>query len=157
MEISIDTLIAIAGLFLGGGGGAFFTWRWQRKKAEAEAEAAEATAAKEMQDMYQQLIEDVKKDRADQREYIEELKADRNHLRQERNDLRDRQDKTDETVRNLQREVARNGRMVEAMRPFLCARLGCELRQRVTNLEDAETDRKPFKRKQRKPHEESTD
>jgi hypothetical protein len=36
MEITVDTIINIAGLFIGGGGGAFFMWRWQRRKAKAE-------------------------------------------------------------------------------------------------------------------------
>ena len=58
MEITVDTIIAILGLFIGGGGGAFFTWRWQRKKAKAEAENAEIDAAKELQDMYQQMLAD---------------------------------------------------------------------------------------------------
>ena len=37
MEITIDTVISLLGLFIGGGGGAFFTWRWMRRKAKAEA------------------------------------------------------------------------------------------------------------------------
>jgi hypothetical protein len=45
MEITLDTIIAILTLFIGGGGGAFFTWRWQRKKAKAEAKTAERIAA----------------------------------------------------------------------------------------------------------------
>ena len=135
MEINAETLIAIAGLFIGGGSGAFFTWHWQRKKAEAEAKQAESLAAKEMQDMYQQLVADVKSDRNDQRTYIEELKEDRNHLRDERNELRDRLDKTDEDIRALKRDVARNGRKMESMLPFLCADLSCPHRQRVTVTE----------------------
>ena len=39
MEITLDTLINLLGLLLGGGCGAFFTWRWQRRKAAAEAMA----------------------------------------------------------------------------------------------------------------------
>ena len=83
MEISIDTLIALAGLLLGGSGGAFFTWRFQRQKAKAEAKEAEAqaagadaTAAKELQDVYQQLITDIKTDRDEQKAYIEKVVAE---------------------------------------------------------------------------------
>jgi hypothetical protein len=129
MDISIDTIVSIASLLIGGGGGAFFTWRWQRKKAEAEAkqaeaeaESAEVTAAKEVQDVYQQMVADVKADRDEQKRYIAELKEDRLHLRRDRDELRERQDKLEEEVRGLQRDVARNGRMVECMRPFLCGR-----------------------------------
>ena len=95
-------------------------------------EQAETTAAKEMQDMYQQLIEDVKRDRDEQKAYIVELKEDRQHLRQERDDLRTRLEQVEEMVHSLQIAVARNGRMVEAMRPMLCGRRGCKDRVAVT-------------------------
>ena len=77
MEITLDTIIALLGLFIGGGGGAFFTWRWQRKKAKAEAKTAEADAAKELQDVYQQLGQDIKTDRDEQKAYIQELNRTR--------------------------------------------------------------------------------
>lgn len=132
MEISISDIISVASLLLGGGGiGWFFSWKFTRRKELAEAEQAETTAAKEMQDMYQQLIDDVKKDRADQREYIEELKADRNHLRQERNELRDRLDSTDARIRELQISVDRNEAQIKKMLPFLCFVQGCKKRQIV--------------------------
>lgn len=138
MEITLDTIIAILGLFIGGGGGAFFTWRWQRKKAKAEAKTAEADAAKELQDVYQQLVQDIKTDRDEQKAYIQELKEDRSHLRRDRDDLRKRQDELEESVRSLQREVARYGRMVASMRPFLCGRSNCPNRMPVTISDDAE-------------------
>ena len=154
MEISIDTLIALAGLLLGGSGGAFFTWRFQRQKAKAEAKEAEAqaagadaTAAKELQDVYQQLITDIKIDRDEQKAYIQELKDDRHHLRQDRDDLRKRQDELEEQVRGLQRDVARNGRMVECMRPFLCGRQGCPDRVPVTISDDGEVRPRRTKKK----------
>ena len=144
MEITIDNILSIVGLIAGGGGiGCFFTWRYARRKEAAEAKQAEASAVtaetsavKEVQDVYQQLIADVKSDRNEQKEYIQELKDDRRHLREERDQLVDRLDKTDETVRQLQREVARNGRMVEGMRPFMCADLNCKLRKRVAISEE---------------------
>lgn len=145
MEITFDNLISILTLLLGGGGiGVFFTWKYIGRKSKAEAEQAEAgakqaevTAAKEMQDMYQQLIDDVKKDREDQRNYIEELRTDRNHLRSDRDELRRRLDKTDEDIIALKRDVARYGRQVESMRPFMCGDLSCPHRQRVA-ISDAE-------------------
>lgn len=133
MEVNIEAIISFIGLLLGGTGiGTFFTWRWQRKKAKAEAKTAEADAAKELQDVYQQLITDIKTDREEQKAYIGELKEDRAHLRKDRDDLRKRQDELEESVRNLQREVARNSRMVEFMRPLLCGREGCAIRMPVT-------------------------
>ena len=139
MEINIDTIIAILGLFIGGGSGAFFTWRYQRKKAKAEAVTAEADAAKELQDVYQQLITDIKTDRDEQKAYINELKEDRNHLRKDRDDLRKRQDELEQQVRSLQKDVARNGRMVECMRPFLCGKSGCKDRMLVNISNDMDT------------------
>lgn len=142
MEISLESVISIIGLLLGGGGiGAIFTWRYSRRKEKAEAESAEVNATREVQDVYQQLISDVKTDRDEQKAYIQELKEDRRHLREERDELRDRIDKTDETVRNLQREVARNGRMVESLRPFMCGKVGCKERVSVTISEDGEVKR----------------
>lgn len=131
MELSLDTLIALLSLFLGGGGGAFFTWRWQKRRAKAEAAGAEASAAKELQDVYQQLIADVKADRDEQKAYISELKDDRRHLREDRDELRKRQDEMDEQIRTLKNEMARQGRKVDALRPFLCARLDCKQRDRT--------------------------
>lgn len=128
MEITLESIIGIIGLLLGGGCGGFFTWRWQRKKAKAEAKTAEADAAKELQDVYQQLIADIKTDRDEQKAYINELKEDRRHLRQDRDELRKRQDELEEQVRTLQFQVARNGRQLECFRPWMCGREGCALR-----------------------------
>lgn len=117
MEITIDTLISIAGIFLGGGGGAFFMWRWQRRKAKAEAQTAEVNMAKEVQDIYQQALSDKDK----QLEYY----------RRDAEEQRNRLDQMESTVRDLQNQVARNGRQIECMRPFLCADLSCKVRKRV--------------------------
>jgi hypothetical protein len=110
MEITIESIIGIMGLLLGGGSGAFFTWRWQKRKAKAEAE-------KEEQGYYQQMMKDIA--------------ADRDYYKQERNDLRQTIKQYDARIDGLERAVARNGRMVEAMRPFLCADMTCKLRKRV--------------------------
>ena len=143
--------MGIAGLLLGGGCGGFFTWRWQRKKAKAEANTAEADAAKELQDVYQQLIADIKTDRNEQKAYIQELKEDRRHLREDRDDLRKRQDVLEEQVRGLQREVARNGRIVECMRPFLCGRENCAIRIPVSISSTGEIE-KPMEIKDIEPY-----
>ena len=133
--MTLDTWIAIIGLFLGGGGiGTFFTWKYTKRKEKAEAESAETTAAKELQDIYQQLIDDVKKDRDEQKTYIGELKEDRRHLREERDELRNRQEKTEEEVRELKKIQARQGMKIEAMRPFLCYDTKCKKRQLVEML-----------------------
>lgn len=140
--MSIDTLVAIIGLLAGGGGiGGFFTWRYSRRKEKAEAQQAEAIVAKEVQDMYQQLVADVKSDRDEQKTYIAELKEDRNHLRRDRDELRRRQDEIEETIRSLQMKVAKNGRMMKCLRPFLCGRK-CGDRTPVTISEEGEVQSK---------------
>jgi chromosome segregation ATPase len=155
MEFTISDIISIVGLLLGGGSlGGFFTWRYARRVKAAEAEQSEASAAKEVQDVYQQLISDVKTDRDEQKAYIQELKDDRRHLREERDDLRNRIDRTEETVRNLQREVARNGRVVESLRPFMCGLLGCKDRQPVTISDSGEA--KPKRTRHPKQDEQHT-
>ena len=162
MEITFDSIITLLGILLGGGGGAFFTWRYQRKKAKSEAKAAEAeaerakfeamqanaTLTKEIQESYQQLTADLKANletqqqyNDEQKQYIAELKEDRRHLREERDDLRKRQDKTDENVRDLQMKVARYGRILECMRPFLCGRENCAIRMPVTISADGEVEK----------------
>lgn len=135
MEITIDTLISLAGLFIGGGGGAFFTWRWMRRKAKAEAQTEEVNMAKEVQDTYQQMLKDKDVEVQDKNRIIKELREDRDHYRQMVSEMVKRQDNTDETVRDLQMQVARNGRMVEMMRPFLCYDIKCKKRQRVPTSE----------------------
>lgn len=135
MEITIDTLISLAGLFIGGGGGAFFTWRYMRRKAKAEAETEEVNMAKAVQDTYQEMLKDKDEEVQDKNRIIAELRADRDHYRQTVSDMVRRQDATDEKVRDLQAQVARNGRMVEMMRPFQCYDLKCKKRMRVPTSE----------------------
>lgn len=142
--MDFDNIITIVGLLVGGGGiGGVLTWGIARRKEKAEAASAEAAATKEVQDVYQQLIADVKTDREEQKAYIAELKDDRAHLRADRDELRKRQDELEGSMLDLKREVARNGRQVEAMRPFLCGKLTCKDRQPVTITADGTA--KPLK------------
>ena len=131
MEITIDTIISLAGLFIGGGGGAFFTWRYMRRKAKAEAQTEEVNMAKAVQDAYQQMLADKETDLEDRKKVIAELREERDHYKNDRNELRDRVGKMEDTVLELKREVARNGRMVESIRPFLCYDMKCKKRVRV--------------------------
>ena len=162
----------MVGLVLGGGGiGAIFTWRWQRAKSKFEAKQAEAEAEKtkyeamqanaqlikDIQSSYQQLAADLKANldtqqeyNEEQKQYIAELKQDRQNLREERDELRNRQDKLEATVRDLQRDVARNGRQIDCMRPFLCGRQGCPERVFVTITDEGEMQPKPKKTPTRK-------
>lgn len=164
MEITLEAIISLIGLFVGGGGGAFFTWRYMRRKAKAEAVTAEVDAAKDMQDMYQQMLQDAKIDREDRRQQVEELRQERDHYKRDRNELREQLEKltrnvsewkqtSDDRIQDLQRQVARNGRQLESMRPFMCGDLACKLRQPVTISAEGEvrTKRVPGKKKDIEP------
>ena len=147
MEITLEAIISLIGLFVGGSGGAFFTWRYLRRKARAEAVTAEVDAAKDMQDMYQQMLEDAKRDREDRREQVEELRADRDHYKQERNELREKMEQLTRTFMDwrieadndrskMKMDIAKLGRKVETMVPFMCGNLTCKDRQRVVIADD---------------------
>ena len=145
MEITFDSIISILGLLFGGGAvGGIFTWRWQRAKAKTEAKTAEVDMAQKVQDTYQEMLEYKQKEVEDNHRLIAELREDRDHYKQGYVEMRNRQDKTEEMVRDLQMQVARNGRMVEAMRPFLCFDTKCKKRQRVQASECAAADIEPI-------------
>jgi hypothetical protein len=150
MEISLDSIASIIGLFLTGGGGAFFTWKWLNRRAraeamekEAEAKSAEVDMAKKVQDTYQEMLEDKQKEVVDNQRLIAELREDRDHYKQGYLEFRDQIDKlskefrdfrneTEEERMTMKRDIARNGRMMECMRPLLCGREGCAIRVPVT-------------------------
>ena len=137
MEITLEAIISIVGLLAGGTGiGGFFVWKYTKRKAQAEAKQAEAEAAKaeaeaanEKQNYYQQIIEDVARDR--------------DYYKQERDEYRMTIKRYDERINHLERAVARNGRMVEAMRPFLCGDMKCQRRILVAKLEGVEIEQEP--------------
>lgn len=144
-----DSFTNILSLIFGGSLISIVTWRFARQKAaaeakqaeaaakqaEAEAEKAKAEAIKERQDYYQQMADDIAKDR--------------DYYKQERDEYRLTIKRYDERMDQLERAVARNGRMVEAMRPFMCADLSCKLRKRVILSEDGIPEKKPQPKKEK--------
>lgn len=157
MEITLETIVnALAWLFGGSGLGWFITWRWQKAKAKAEAKQAEAEAkqkeadaktaeiemAQKIQDTYQEMLEDKNKEVEDNHRLISELRADRDHYKQGYIEMRDEVEKLSKEFRDfrsetederakMKRDIARNGRQMENMRPFLCYDLKCKKRMRV--------------------------
>ena len=137
MEITLEAIISIVGLLAGGTGiGGFMVWKYTKRKAQAEGKQAEAEAAKaeaeaatEKQNYYQQIIDDVAKDR--------------DYYKQERDEYRMTIKRYDERINHLERAVARNGRMVEAMRPFLCGDMKCQRRILVAKLEGVAVEQEP--------------
>lgn len=123
-----ENITNILSLLFGGSVISIVTWRFTRRKAEAEAKKAEAEAQQEKQNYYQQLVTDIA--------------SDRDYYKQDRDEQRERLDNltrsmtewkriTDETIDDLRRQVSRNGRQLEAIRPFICADLKCKKRVRV--------------------------
>ena len=138
MEITLEAIISFIGLFLGGGGGAFFTWRWMNRRAraeakekEAEAKSAEVDMAQKVQDTYQEMLEDKNKEVEDNHRLIAELREDRDHYKKDRNELREQLDKlikdfydfkreTEDERQKMKSDIARNTRIAESSRPFMC-------------------------------------
>jgi len=142
MEITLDAIISLIGLFVGGGAGAFFTWRYQRRKARAEANRAEVDAAKELQGMYQTMLSDANEYLKDARDKVDGLRQERDHYKQERNEMHDQigkleaeiaQMKKDQLARDIDtdRKIAKLVRKVESMIHLLCGDMSCKMRQRV--------------------------
>lgn len=84
------------------------TLRSTKRQAEADAMAS-------VQNVYQELIDDLKKDR-------DELRVENQNLKNELRDLHSRQDKLEEQCRE-------NSRKVEAMLPWICYCKNCPTRQ----------------------------
>lgn len=136
-----DSITNIISLLFGGSLISIVTWKFARKKAaaeakqaeaeakqaEAEAKQKEAEAAQEKQEYYQRMVDDIAKDR--------------DYYKGERDEYRKTLKVYDERFDQLERNQARQGRMIEAMRPFMCADLACKLRQRVVVSDDGEIEK----------------
>ena len=149
-----ESITNILSLLFGGSLISIVTWKFARKKAdaeakqaEAEAKKAEAEAAKEKQDYYQQMMEDLSKDR--------------DYYKGERDEIRERMEKltrsfmdwrleADNDRAQMKLEIARLGRKVEMMAPFMCGDMSCKLRKRVVLSDDGEP--KNPRQKKREQH-----
>jgi len=164
MEITLEAIISLLGIFVGGGSiGGFLFWRQTKRKAAAEAKLAEAEAKlkeaetrkaeieadKEQQDYYQQLARDLAEDREDRKRQNVELRAERDHYKKERDDLRDVVQKLEDEVREIRekqskreietdQKIAQMGRRLDAALPLLCGRSVCAERVFVTLSADGE-------------------
>ena len=116
-------------------------------KAKAEAENAEIDAAKELQGMYQTMLTDANTWLKDAHDKVEGLRAERDHYKQDRDELREKMEKLQRSViewkrsaeedrSDMKMQIAKLGRKVELMAPFMCGDLTCKLRQRVIISDD---------------------
>ena len=99
----INTIVTI---FLGGGW--FIYYRANKKKAEGEAVQSEASGWEAQQHVYQHTIEDLEKS-------CEFIRKDRDLLRKENKELRKRIGELEDKILELQKDIARNGRRIEAL------------------------------------------
>lgn len=132
MEITISDIVAVLTLLVGGGSvGSFFTWKYTRRKEKAEAKSAEIDMAQKVQDTYQQILEDKQKEVEDNHRLITELRQDRDHYKQGYVEMRDEVEKltkdfyefkreTQDERQKMKNDIARNTRIAESSRPFMC-------------------------------------
>lgn len=132
-------IVSVLTLLLGGGIGWLFTLRQTRRKADGEAQQVVADSWKSVQDVYQQTI-------ADLNGYCEDIRKDRNHLREERDTqrkesevLRQKYLQMEDQIIKLKAAIARQGRKIEALTPFLCGVVACLNRSKVELKEENDT------------------
>ena len=139
MEITIDTILNVAGLIFGGGAlGGLLTWRFTRRKAqaeaieaEAEAEQKKAEAEQERQNYYQQIIDDIAKDRDYYKTERDNLRQKLDSIAQEVSEIK----RTGEEERSrLQLTVESLTQKVDSMEPKLCYRMECQNRLAATDI-----------------------
>lgn len=138
MDWIVNALIPFLTLIGGGGLGWFLHINAEKRKAESEASQSEAEAFKSLQDVYQQTVDDLKTYCNDIRADRDHLRSDRNELRQENDELRKKWKQMEEEIAELRKQVLRNGRMVESMRPFLCGKVKCTERVMIELAEKKE-------------------
>ena len=130
-----NIIINILTLLAGGGLGWLINWRANKRKANGEAIQTEAEAMKSAQDFYQQALKDQQDyitQLTDVRDHLigdrDEMREEREEIRKENVELRKRLNDMDKKMRQLEEEVQRNRQMGNAMRVWLCGRVGCSKR-----------------------------
>ena len=151
MEWFINNIGDILSLVFGGSLISIVTWRFARRKAEADAKKAEAEAKQAEAEAKQKEAEAAEAKQDYYQQMMEDLAKDRDYYNTERDEYRKTIKQYDERMDDLERRVARNGRMVESLRPFMCADLGCKLRKRVVISESGEVEEAKSRKKKETP------
>ena len=156
MELTFDSITTALSLIMGPVGiGFFLTWRWQKAKAQADAEKAKAEAkqqeaeaksaeveiAQKVQETYERMMQSKQEEVEDKNRIILELREERDHFHRDRDEMRAQ-------VESLSLSVARLGRKVDILGPFVCGDLQCKLRKFVTISSDGAV--RPDKNKKNK-------
>lgn len=109
----LEFILAIVTLVLGTGW--LFTYRAFKRKNMGEAVQAEADGWKSQQEVYQRTIADLEKSCEFIRNDRDLLRKENEELRKENMALRKRIVDLEDKILDLQKDVARNGRRIEAL------------------------------------------
>lgn len=114
MNIDIYNIInTIVTVFVGGGW--FIYYKSNKKKADGEATSAEASGWEAQQKVYQHTIEDLEKSCDFIRKDRDLLRKENEELHKENMELRKRIGTLEDKILDMQKEIARNGRRIEAL------------------------------------------
>lgn len=114
MNIDIYNIInTIVTAFVGGGW--FIYYKSNKKKADGEASEAEASGWESQQKVYQHTIEDLEKSCDFIRKDRDLLRKENEELHKENMELRKRIGTLEDKILDMQKEIARNGRRIEAL------------------------------------------
>lgn len=109
----MEFVLGIATLVLGTGW--LFTYRAYKKRNEGEATQAEAGGWEAQQRVYQNTIADLEKSCEFIRNDRDLLRKENEELRKENMELRKRVGILEDKILDMQKEIARNGRRIEAL------------------------------------------
>lgn len=139
MDMEIYSIInTFVTVFLGGGW--FLHWRASRRKANGEAKQTEAQANKEAQEYYNNTLADVNRTLGEVRAERDHYKDERDEERKENREMRQKYRQLEEKVTQIgldyKKDVARLGRRLDCLSPFLCGVAGCMRRKKVSLMEN---------------------
>lgn len=148
MDMEIYSIInTFVTVFLGGGW--FLHWRASRRKANGEAKQTEAQANKEAQEYYNTTLADVNRTlgevRAERDHYKDERDEERKENREMRLKYRQLEEKVTQIDLDYKKDVARLGRRLDCLSPFLCGVAGCMRRKKVSLMEDIDDESFTFR------------
>ena len=134
MDMEIYSIInTFVTVFLGGGW--FLHWRASRRKANGEAKQTEAQANKEAQEYYNTTLADVNRTLMEVRAERDNYKDERNELQRENKEMRNKYIEIENKMTNMdlnyKRDLARLGRRIDVLSPFLCGVAVCVHRKKV--------------------------
>ena len=169
MEITLEAIISLITLFVGGTGvGGFLFMKQKKRKEQAEARLAEAEAklkeaeaknaevdnVKSMQEAYEKMFEQVNAYLEDATKKVEGYRKEKDYYKSALEEQREEMKKLTKQVYEIQVDGARTrgelqmsiNQLRAQMRnvaPLTCGVLQCKLRQPVIISEDGEVDVKP--------------